>query len=144
MIGPLLLLGALVLALNNVQPPLNTPQELASFSKCEPARIAFWTSAMAYKVQPRWEGAAACMARKAGDCKCYAVIAKETLAECGVEAFMKTATNVANTKGHAFTLYVDHKGRRGYINGAQQASFPPDTEWADVVADIDGGIWRVR
>ena len=143
MIALLPLALAVGLFIATAPPSLNTPSELAAWSKCSPAKISYWIGQrVRYTYQPHWDPAELVMAREAGDCKGKASVAVEALNRCvGYEA--RIVTYATPTGRHAVAVYRDHKGRRGYIDDARQENFPPGTEWAEIAGyfEVAGGEW---
>lgn len=119
-----------------------TPQAIAEKSKCQPWEIAYYTHySMDYVLTPVWEEAQTCLDRQTGDCKCFAVIAKESLDRCaGYESRILVLGN--GKRRHAVTVFTDHKGQRGYINSLYYGVYPPSTEWETIAKDIQGN-WKI-
>jgi len=145
MILPIIaVLGVAWFAVSQQPPPLPTPQAVAEWSKCDPAKVAFVIGTIPYRLQgPTWWPADTCLTMGYGDCKCYATIAKATLDRCaGYESHIKILKHPYKAPNHAVTLFTDHKGRRGYINGHDHKTFDGDTNWQDIVATVPGGPWE--
>lgn len=139
---PLILVGGLFIA--SAPPSLKSPQELAEWAKCDPAKISYYIGRRIwYTEQPHWEDAELVMAREAGDCKGKTSVAVAALSRCAGYEPRVIVLHPLNGQGknHAVALYTDHKGRRGFIDDARQESYPPGTPWA-VVARGVGKKWR--
>lgn len=142
MIPYIVIAGFFLLATANKQPILNTPQELAEHTKCQPDKISYWIGSMIeYVPQGRtWDNAELCMTRQHGDCKCRSMIAKETLDRCaGYEARIVKGYS-ADGNHHAFVLFTDHAGKRGFIDGGDSGTFPAGTNWEDIVS-ANNWLW---
>ncbi len=144
MIALLPLLAAVGLFVATAPPPLSTPQELAEWSKCDPAKISYWIGqSVEYTEQTKWDPAEVVMSRKSGDCKGNASVAVAALSRCAGYEPRIIVLHPVDGQGdsHAVALYTDHKGRRGYIDGSRQQSYPPGTPWASVARGV-GEKWR--
>ena len=124
--------------------PMATPPDLAVYTKCQPDNISHWIGQrIDYKATVGWEDAATCMVRGTGDCKCMALVARETLNSCeGVDAQIIILRNKYN-KLHAVALYIDNKGNRGFIDSIYRKQFDPGTKWDEVIKGIAGGPWVI-
>lgn len=125
--------------------PVKTPSELASYKNCDPEGVAYYiTNSITYGEQKRYLPAETCLAVREGDCKCMAVVARDTLNRCvGYDArVVVLAPESGQGNNHAIAVFTDYKGNRGFINWSQSRTFPPGTEWSEVVASVKGGPWR--
>lgn len=129
---PLILVGGLFIA--SAPPRLSTPQELAEWAKCDPAKISYYIGQrIRYTRQPHWEPAELVMARQAGDCKGKASVAVSALSRCaGYEP--RIITYPTATGRHAIAIYTDHKGQRGFIDDGRQEVYAPGTPWHEIEA----------
>ena len=120
-----------------------TPQAIAEKSKCEPWQIAYYVNySMDYVLQPKWEEAQTCLDRQTGDCKCFAVIARDSLNRCaGYEARIITLAD--GKRRHAVAVFTDHKGKRGYIDSHLYGIYPQETTWEAIAKDMRGN-WRIN
>jgi hypothetical protein len=141
---------------------MKSPDDLAVYTKCEPERIAYWIdNSISYQEQGNyWLPAGASMSLRSGDCKAMATIAKDTLNRCvGYEARILIIRNVADvsctfgnktskcgtsTMTHAITVFTDHNGKRGFIDGGNFKIYPGRTEWKDVLKGVPGGPWTAQ
>ncbi len=124
---------------------MSTPAELASYTKCQPDRISHWIGQrIVYRRTERWESAETCMARGSGDCKCMAVVARDTINSCaGMEAWITILRNGAGGL-HAVVFLRDHTGSKWFIDSISRKEFPSGTDWNEVAGDIRGGPWAVE
>ena len=134
---PLLLIAAIV-GLNMPPPHLKTPTELAAWSECRLPKITdYLNRGVEYIVQEDgWQTAEAIMARKHGDCKGKALIARDTLLMCGYPTVRIATIRTGVGKGltrHAIVLFQMDNGRRGYVDASIYRTYDPGTAWADVV-----------
>lgn len=140
MIIPLLAIGLLIGINQATKPPsFATPQELAQWAKCDPSKVAYYIGQKTeYKLQGKdWGTAEEAMAIGQADCKGKALIARDTLNSCvGYEARIAILKR-GNTR-HAITLFTDHNGNRGFINDIQSRTYPPNTDWNEVIDGIGG------
>jgi predicted transglutaminase-like cysteine proteinase len=121
-----------------------TSQTLAEVSKCDPAWVQYHTErALTYKLQgPNWYEADTCLSLGEGDCKCFAMVAREALSGCvGYEARIAVLRPLKGAL-HAVAIYTDHKGQRGFITQSTQKSYPPTTQWGEIIDQIPGGPWE--
>jgi hypothetical protein len=147
--APLLLIAAIV-GLNTPPPHLNSPMELAAWSKCKLPKIAeYLGQGVDYRLQGKdWQTAEAVMAQGWGDCKGKALIARDTLLACGYDTarIATITTGVPGTIGyqrHAIVLFTDPKtGRRGYIDAEYVRTVDPSTSWKDLVES--DSRWRPK
>jgi hypothetical protein len=140
---PIVILSALLLTA--CYPNLKRPQDLAQWSKCDPAAVADWIGSMTeYKIMPTWEAAGVVMERGFCDCKGRAVIARDTLLACGNQAYIVVLTDSSKGKSHAVTGFELLDGRRGFINSSQYGIYKAGIPWTDIVKDIDRGQWSAR
>jgi len=122
-------------------PRFYTVGEVATWSKCEPVNISWWTAqTIEYKDTKGWESAEKCIARGTGDCKCLAVVPRDILKKCGYSSKVITIKN--GKRLHAVVLYTDKSGRRGFINGVTQKSYEARTDWNKIISEISGGPWE--
>ena len=144
MLHLLALFGVILFANSQLPPPLPTPQAVAEWAECDPDKVAFAIGTIPYRDQgPTWWPSETCLTIGYGDCKCFATIAKDTLSRCnGYEARIKILKPTYKASRHAITLFTDHKGRRGYINGHKAKTFYPDTDWNDIIDSVGGGPWQ--
>lgn len=127
-------------------PPKATPKDLAQWADCSPPRIAYAVAqSIHYKEVPQWETGQECLTRGYGDCKCMAVIAKESLMTC--EGYSPRIVVLVSKQGkpryHAITVYTRADGKRGFINGGAWVELPKDTDWNEVIKRVLGGPWEV-
>lgn len=151
---PMLIVLAAVLAVPfvaPVAPPLTSPAELVEYTKGDPAKIAEWVGlAITHEYTPRWEAAETCMTRRSGDCKCYAIVARDALLMTGnYEANLVIIYNpqrfAATGKKHAVAIYTDlHTGERGVLNYGRRYAFSAGTPWAELMAAVPGGPWEIE
>jgi len=120
-----------------------TPQAIAEKSKCEPWQIAHYVNySMDYVLQPKWEDSQTCLDRQTGDCKCFAVVARDILNRCaGYEAGIVTLKD--GDKRHAVAVFTDHKGQRGYIDSYLYGLYPRGTDWEVIAKDMRGN-WQIN
>ena len=119
-------------------------QQIAEQSKCEPAWVQYHTErAITYKLQgPNWYEADTCLSLGEGDCKCFAMVAREALSRCvGYEARIAVLRPLKGNL-HAVAIYTDHLGRRGFITQSTQKSYPKGTDWREIIDEIPGGPWQ--
>ena len=136
MIALLPLALAVGLFIASAPPQLATPQDLAEWAKCDPAKISDYISQrIRYTRQPHWENAELVMARAAGDCKGKASVAVAALSRCaGYEPRIITYPTKAGR--HTIAIYTDHKGRRGFIDDGRQEVYAPGTPWHEIEARV--------
>ena len=119
-------------------------QNIAEKSHCDPAWVQYHTErALTYKLQgPNWYEADTCLSIGEGDCKCFAMVAREALSRCvGYEARIAVLRPLKGTL-HAVAIYTDHKGQRGFITQSTQKSYPQNTQWVEIIDQIPGGPWE--
>lgn len=139
-----LLIAFLIMAIP-APPEFKTPKDIAIWAKCSPHKIGYGISqSMNYARYTKWQSSETCLQNKSGDCKCIAVLAKDTLETCdGFSAFIKVIRETGGERRyHAVTLYTNHKGQRGFINGLEIKTFPPGTDWNEIISAISGGPWE--
>lgn len=137
--APLLLIAAIV-GLNTPPPHLKTPTELAAWSECRLPKIAeYLGQGVEYREQvDGWQTAEAIMARRHGDCKGKALIARDTLLMCGYPTVRIATIRRGVGKGltrHAIVLFQMENGKRGYVDASIYRTYDAGTRWADVVGD---------
>jgi len=141
MLFPIIIVLAIcgAVAVNTPKPMYNV-QEVAEWSKCDPAKVAFYIGTLQYEEQKDWLPAEVCLRLGEGDCKCFAQIAKEVLDRCaGYDNNIAILDPLIRPSYHAVTLFTDHKGNKGFINGSYYGYLD---SWDDV-RDISGGPWEI-
>jgi hypothetical protein len=148
---PALILGTVALSFLFPKTVHNTA-ELAKYTDCEPENIRQWLDhEYTYDVkfndifgndgdEPTGD---VCIARKTGNCRCYAAISQDALNECpGYHAHTACMLDVDKVTGHCLTYFTGPKGVRGFINsGAQAETYPAGTDWAYIEGQVSGGPW---
>jgi hypothetical protein len=127
--------------------PVKTPGELAHYKGCDPEAVAYYVgNAITYTTQKRYLPAETCLATRQGDCKCAAIVARDTLNRCvGYEArLVVLAPKSGKGNNHAIAVFTDYKGQRGFIDWSKSKTFPAGTDWAEVIASVKGGPWRTN
>lgn len=146
----MILYGVLMLAfiLATPRPPdITSPPEIAQWAGCDVGKVSWFVAqSIDYKVTKGWEVASTCLERKTGDCKCYAVANKEILDNCNgwtnrLVTIRRPIGN-GNYSYHAVTVFVDHKGNKGYINGRYYKIYDPDKDLGEMLKEIEGGPWE--
>lgn len=139
----LLALSALVLS--GCFGKFKSPQELAQAAGAGPGKtcdiqyISGWEGgAIQYKKQSGYAPAAEVMARKWGDCKGFAVVAKETLEACGIKNHIVQLTQEEGP-GHVITVFTLPSGERGYIDAGNSKIYPASKPWKDIIYDVPPG-----
>jgi hypothetical protein len=149
-IVPLMFAATILLAVFDRPPVVHSVKELAAYSNCEPENVRDWLQ-HDYEYDKNfnamysntWEPTGDwCIARKTGNCRCYAAISQDTLNECpGYSAHMACMKH-DETCAHALTFFTDPQGRKGFINsGAQSETFSASTPWKDIEKEVQGGPW---
>lgn len=122
-------------------PPVKTPEDLAAWAKCDPAKIAYGVAQLTeYRDDKGWLTSGEYLKRGWADCKGKAVIARDTAIVCGWKANILSLTDPTGGR-HAIAVYTGKQGRRGFINNSQQADYSGDISWQEVVDGVSGGPW---
>ena len=151
-IMPIVFVAAIALALFEPPPVIKTAQDLAKYTKCEPVEIKNWLRDY-YEYDENFNlnvgndgpelSGDACIARKAGNCRCYSAISQDALNDCPGYAAHEGCMRMADNETHCLTFFTAPDGRKGFINsGAQALEFPAATPWKDVEKEVSGGPWQ--
>jgi hypothetical protein len=144
-----LAIGGIVVSL--VPPHVTNIKELAKYADCQPENIREWLNDY-YAYDNNFNAIFGndgdeptgdmCIARKTGNCRCFAAISQDTLNQCRGYSAHTACMRSGLTEAHCLTYFTGPKGVRGFINsGAQAETYPAGTDWAYIEGQVSGGPW---